>query len=95
MITNHINRAVVLLNYNNLVAIPTETVYGLAANTYYYNAAQKIFELKKSHLYKPLIVYIKSATVLNEVAQHIPEIALKLAKQFWPGPLTLLRAVQK
>jgi L-threonylcarbamoyladenylate synthase len=83
MITNNINRAVVVINYNSIVV-----------NAYNDNVIHKIFELQKSPPYKPLIIYLKSATFLHEVAQNIPEIALKLSKQFWSGPLTLLRAVQ-
>jgi L-threonylcarbamoyladenylate synthase len=90
MITDNIKEAIEVLNKNELVAIPTETVYGLAANAYNDEAIKKIFELKKRPLYNPLIVHIKSADYLEEVAQNIPQNALVLAQKFWPGPLTLL-----
>jgi L-threonylcarbamoyladenylate synthase len=75
---------------NELVAIPTETVYGLAANAFSEVAVLKIFALKKRPFYNPLIVHIKSMDYLNEVACQIPYKAHKLAKAFWPGPLTLV-----
>ena len=70
--------------------MPTETVYGLAGNAYSDDAIKKIFELKKRPFYNPLIVHIKSAAFLHEVAQDIPATALQLAAHFWPGPLTLV-----
>ena len=90
MITNSIEDAAVKLKNNELIAIPTETVYGLAANAYSELAVQKIFDLKKRPAYNPLIVHIKSSNQLNDVAKDIPEKAIILAKHFWPGPLTLV-----
>jgi L-threonylcarbamoyladenylate synthase len=92
MITTDINSAIEALLNHELVAIPTETVYGLAGNAYDDKVIRKIFDLKKRPLFNPLIVHIKSETYLNEVAKNIPEKALHLAKRFWPGPLTLLLA---
>jgi L-threonylcarbamoyladenylate synthase len=79
----------ILLN-EEVAAIPTETVYGLAANIYSEKAIKKIFELKKRPLFNPLIVHIKSLHYLDQVADEIPNVAIKLAKAFWPGPLTLV-----
>lgn len=79
-----------LLNEGELVAIPTETVYGLAANIHDVNAVQKIFETKGRPRYNPLIVHIHDVGQLMELTKAIPEAAMKLAKQFWPGPLTLI-----
>jgi L-threonylcarbamoyladenylate synthase len=90
MISTNIQQAVALLIQNEVVAIPTETVYGLAANAYNEDAVKKIFEIKKRPLFNPLIVHIKSASTINEVAKDIPEIAYKLLDAFWPGPLTLI-----
>lgn len=90
MITTSINKAIEVLQSNELVAVPTETVYGLAANAYSDYAIKKIFDLKKRPLYNPLIVHIKDTTYLDEIAQNIPEAAKLLAQKFWPGPLTLL-----
>jgi L-threonylcarbamoyladenylate synthase len=92
MITTDINSAIKVLLNHELVAIPTETVYGLAGNAYDDTVIRKIFDLKRRPLFNPLIVHIKSETYLKEVAKNIPEKALQLAKRFWPGPLTLLLA---
>jgi L-threonylcarbamoyladenylate synthase len=79
-----------LLNQNEIVAIPTETVYGLAGNAYSEKALKKIFKLKKRPFYNPLIVHIKSVTDLDKIAAEIPAKAKLLADTFWPGPLTLI-----
>jgi L-threonylcarbamoyladenylate synthase len=83
-------RAKKLLNEGNVIAIPTETVYGLAANAFDEQAVIKIFDIKGRPRYNPLIVHIKSIDYLETIAQNIPEIAYKLANKFWPGPLTLV-----
>jgi L-threonylcarbamoyladenylate synthase len=78
------------LEKEELVAIPTETVYGLAANALNPIAVAKIFEAKERPTFDPLIVHTHS---LNEVYNFVIDIhpaLLKLAKRFWPGPLTLL-----
>jgi L-threonylcarbamoyladenylate synthase len=79
-----------ILESEELVAIPTETVYGLAGNIYSEKAIKKIFETKKRPLFNPLIVHIDSINKLDEIACEIPEKAKKLAAAFWPGPLTLV-----
>lgn len=90
MITTDLSKAIRALNRDELIAMPTETVYGLAANAYSERALEKIFALKQRPLYNPLIVHVKSPSSLTEVAREIPDIALELAKEFWPGPLTLV-----
>jgi len=90
MITTDLAAAVEALTAHQIIAIPTETVYGLAGNAFSEEAIAKIFKLKKRPLYNPLIVHIKSVDFLTKVAQEIPEVALVLAKAFWPGPLTLV-----
>jgi L-threonylcarbamoyladenylate synthase len=90
MIINNIDKAVAILNQNNLVAIPTETVYGLAGNIYSSEAIAKIFEMKKRPLFNPLIVHIHSIEQLEELTTYIPEKARLLATAFWPGALTLV-----
>jgi L-threonylcarbamoyladenylate synthase len=90
LITTNLSKAKRALTKDGIIAIPTETVYGLAGNAYSENALKKIFALKKRPLYNPLIVHIKSAAFLNDVAMDIPEIAMQLAKSFWPGSLTLV-----
>ena len=90
MITTNIAKAAQSLINDEIVAIPTETVYGLAGNAYSENALGKIFELKKRPFYNPLIVHIKSTKSLDTVASDIPHMAWKLAEVFWPGSLTLV-----
>ncbi len=90
IISNNISKAVEILRQDGLVAIPTETVYGLAGNIYSESAIQKIFALKQRPLFNPLIVHIKSIAQLPELAREVPEQALQLAQAFWPGPLTLV-----
>lgn len=90
MITSNLEKAIVNLNNEDLVAIPTETVYGLAANAFNETAVNKIFSLKKRPNYNPLIVHIKSIDYLNNIADNIPKKALVLAEHFWPGSLTLV-----
>lgn len=87
---SNIETAKGLLEMGELIAIPTETVYGLAANAFNENAVKKIFELKKRPAFNPLIVHINSIDYLNEIAKNIPPLAWKLAEEFWPGPLTIL-----
>lgn len=95
MVTKDIIKAKEALANNELIAIPTETVYGLAGNAYNETAIKKIFELKNRPFYNPLIVHIKSAAYLENIACDIPDIARKLAEVFWPGPLTLVLKKQK
>lgn len=73
-----------------LVAFPTETVYGLGADAFNHKAVAKIFEAKKRPLEDPLIVHIAQKEDLSKLTDDIPNIALKLADEFWPGPLTLV-----
>jgi L-threonylcarbamoyladenylate synthase len=88
--TTNITKAAQALINDEIIAIPTETVYGLAGNAYSENAVKKIFELKKRPFYNPLIVHIKSTEFLDKVATDIPDMAWKLAEEFWPGSLTLV-----
>ena len=90
MITTDIEKAIVALKESKTVAIPTETVYGLAVNAFDEIAIKKVYQIKGRPLYNPLIVHIKSFEYLNLIAKDIPEMAIQLAKKFWPGPLTLL-----
>lgn len=79
-----------LLNTGGLVAIPTETVYGLAANALDESAVKGIFEAKGRPQDNPLIVHISSPDMLPPLVREIPEIARRLATRFWPGPLTMI-----
>jgi L-threonylcarbamoyladenylate synthase len=89
-ISTDIVKAKEILENENLVAIPTETVYGLAGNIYSEKAINKIFKTKNRPFNNPLIVHIHSKELLENIAQEIPEKAKKLAEAFWPGSLTLV-----
>ncbi len=79
-----------LLRDNKLVAIPTETVYGLAANIFNEDSIREVFEMKGRPLFNPLIVHIHSMGQLRDLAKDIPQKAKMLMNEFWPGPLTLV-----
>jgi len=85
-----ISRAASLLKHGKLVAIPTETVYGLAGNALDGDAVTKIFAVKNRPYFDPLIVHVQSADSIKEYAEKIPDKAIELMKRFWPGPLTVL-----
>ncbi|WP_338350011.1 threonylcarbamoyl-AMP synthase [Nonlabens sp. SCSIO 43208] len=89
-VSSNISRAVDLLNQDKLVAIPTETVYGLAGNIYSEKAIKGIFEMKQRPLFNPLIVHIYDVRQVRELTTDFPEKAQKLAQKFWPGSLTLI-----
>lgn len=90
MITSEISYAVHALNQGDLVAIPTETVYGLAGSAFNEQAIQKIFQLKNRPTCNPLILHTHSINEVLKFVKEIPPTAMKLAEAFWPGPLTLL-----
>jgi L-threonylcarbamoyladenylate synthase len=85
-----VQRAVDLLRAGELVAFPTETVYGLGADARNPDAVAKIFAAKGRPADHPLIVHIPDAAHLSQWAIDIPAIAYSLATAFWPGPLTLI-----
>ncbi|MGQ0507848.1 MAG: L-threonylcarbamoyladenylate synthase [Myxococcaceae bacterium] len=85
-----IQRAIEILRLGGLVALPTETVYGLAADADNELAVRRIFAVKGRPATHPLIVHVPSTDVLSDWALDIPPDAHALAKVFWPGPLTLV-----
>ncbi len=90
IISNDISRAVDLLSQEAVVAIPTETVYGLAGNIYSEKAIRSIFEIKQRPLFNPLIVHLHSIHQIGDIVSYFPTKAKLLAEAFWPGPLTLV-----
>ena len=78
------------LRSGKVVAIPTETVYGLAANALDENAVLQIFKIKDRPHFDPLIIHVGKVEDVNKYAQNIPADAIKLMKHFWPGPLTIV-----
>lgn len=79
-----------LLQQGDLVALPTETVYGIAADARNGEAVHKIFEAKGRPQDNPLIVHICGMEMLHGIVSEVPERARKLAEAFWPGPLTMV-----
>ena len=90
IISKDIQRATRILTNEELVAIPTETVYGLAGNIFSEKAINLIFSTKKRPFFNPLIVHLPSVDALNNVVTHIPPKAKLLAEAFWPGSMTLV-----
>jgi L-threonylcarbamoyladenylate synthase len=78
------------LQREDLVAIPTETVYGLAGNAYSDRAVSRIFEVKNRPRFDPIIVHARAPESLDEIVADMPALARRLAEAFMPGPLTLL-----
>jgi len=85
-----IKDAAIALKEGHLVAFPTETVYGLGADATNEKAVARIYEVKGRPTDHPLIVHISSIELLDKWARDIPEYAIKLARAFWPGPMTLI-----
>jgi L-threonylcarbamoyladenylate synthase len=85
-----IDKAAEILMKDGIVAIPTETVYGLAGNALSEIAVAKIFAAKERPFFDPLIVHIADFGELENLAEEIPKNAKLLAEKFWPGPLTLV-----
>lgn len=85
-----ITNAANAIRQGELVAFPTETVYGLGANALNAEAVAKIFELKGRPRFDPLIVHVTRTTQLQPLVKNIPELASALIEQFWPGPLSVV-----
>ena len=79
-----------LILKGGVVAIPTETVYGLAANAFDEKAVEKIFAAKGRPQDNPLIVHISEMSQLDALVEEIPDKVKMLAKKYWPGPLTMI-----
>lgn len=83
-------KAAQIIKKGEIVAIPTETVYGLAANIFDTEAAKKIFIAKGRPQDNPLIAHISDFSQIYDICENISENGIKLAKEFWPGPLTMI-----
>ncbi|MGN1400504.1 MAG: L-threonylcarbamoyladenylate synthase [Bacillus sp. (in: firmicutes)] len=95
LIEPQIQQAADLLRQNQVVAFPTETVYGLGGNAESEAAVKLIYEAKGRPSDNPLIVHISNREQLSKFVMEIPSMAEKLMEAFWPGPLTLLFKVKK
>jgi L-threonylcarbamoyladenylate synthase len=87
-----LREAVRLLKAGSVVGMPTETVYGLAADAFQAGACARVFAVKARPSFDPLIVHVAEAGWLERVAVRVPDAARVLARAFWPGPLTLVLA---
>lgn len=85
-----IQKASAFLREGSPVAVPTETVYGLAGNALDTDSVLKIFEIKNRPFFDPLIVHLKNIDEVEKYTLAFPDQAQRLAEKFWPGPLTLL-----
>ena len=85
-----VSRAAEILIQGGIVAVPTETVYGLAASALDSNAIKNVFAAKGRPQDNPLIVHISDMEMLEKVACDIPDLAYTLAEKFWPGPFTMV-----
>ena len=85
-----LERAAAILRAGGLVALPTETVYGLGANGLDRGAVERIFVAKQRPAWDPIIVHIADLAMLEGLVETVPEAARRLMEAFWPGPLTLL-----
>ena len=85
-----VSEAASLLKEGEVVAIPTETVYGLAGNAFEPKALAKIFAAKERPTFDPLIVHIADIAQLTDIAKDIPDSAYRLAEAYWPGPMTII-----
>ena len=95
IISNNINEALARLQDGALVAVPTETVYGLAADAENISAIKKVFTLKNRPLTHPLSIIIAKEWDFSTWVSYIPDYAHILMQHFWPGPLTLVFACRK
>ena len=86
----NLEQAIAKLKNGEVVAIPTETVYGLAADASNDEALRQVYAIKQRPADNPLIVHIADASFVNDWAAEFPPLAQKLANAFWPGPFTLV-----
>lgn len=85
-----VKRAAALLRAGDVIALPTETVYGLAANALDARAVRRIYEIKGRPAHNPIIVHVSDVAMARSCAANWPQLADKLVSSFWPGPLTLV-----
>ena len=90
-----LDEAIAKLKHGEVVAIPTETVYGLAADASNEDALRQIYAIKERPADNPLIVHIASIDKVNDWAAEFPPLAQRLASAFWPGPFTLILPAHK
>jgi L-threonylcarbamoyladenylate synthase len=87
---NIISKAKIVLKNGGIVALPTETVYGLVADLFSYEAVGKIYEIKGREFSKPLPLFVPDIESVALYVEKLPDFAYKLMDAFWPGPLTVV-----
>ena len=90
IITEKLSEAAKLIAAGELVAVPTETVYGLAGNGLDAAAVEKIYEVKGRPEVKPVSLMVPGAAAMTKYCEAVPKQAKYLAEKFWPGPLTIV-----
>lgn len=90
VITREMSHAAEIIRTGGLVAVPTETVYGLAGNGLNDQAVSEIYRVKGRPEVKPLSLMVHGAEAMEQYCEDVPEAARALAKKFWPGPLTII-----
>ncbi len=90
ILSTSINEAVEILNRGGVIALPTDTLYGVSANALDDKAASKVFSVKGREEFSPLPVFLSDADSLFKYGRDIPEAAVRLAELFWPGKLTIV-----
>ncbi len=90
MCKDGIEEAVACISEGGIVAFPTETYYGLAVDPGCGQAIERLFEIKRRQLDKPLLLLVESMTGLRQVVKNVPEPYIFLMTMYWPGPLTLI-----
>lgn len=83
-------KAKTVLKKRGIVALPTETVYGLVADFFSKEAVQKIYKIKRRELNKPLPIFVPNIESINAFVEKLPDSAHKMMNTFWPGPLTVI-----
>ena len=89
-LTTEIGEAAAILRGGGLVAVPTETVYGLACSGLDEQAVERVYEVKGRPAVKPLSLMVPGAEAIDRLCRDVPEAAYRLAERFWPGPLTIV-----
>ena len=84
------DRVISILNRGGLIALPTDTVYGLAVDPWNGEAVSKLFKVKSRSELKSIPVLLRGEAAINEVAVEVPERVRTIAEKFWPGPLTIV-----
>ena len=90
IITDNLARAAEIITGGGLAAVPTETVYGLAANGLDSGAVEKIYEVKGRPSAKPISLLVNGMADVEKFCKNIPDTAYIMAEKFWPGPLTMI-----